>query len=245
VPFLALARIHPAVALLLPVAYGAYFESSARPATPGKRLCGLEVMTLASAHPRPLRALARNALKYGGLVFQGSIWSFLAALALFGPVAFAAKRQGIHDRLAGTVVRHEPKRGISPLVVGVLATVVPLLFVVSLLPLITAPYYADQARGQVRQGLEATREYQSAVEKYYLRNGRLPDALADIEMAPPPASVASAFIFSRGSIVIEPAGMRRPGSLTLTPQPAEKAIAWKCGAGGIPDTYLPPQCRGE
>jgi uncharacterized RDD family membrane protein YckC len=243
-PFLLLARIHPLLALALPIAYGTYFESSKRPATPGKRLCGIEVMTLASAHPPLRRALARNALKYCGYGFLASGWGYVVVLAMFAPVALS-ERRGLHDRIAGTVVRHEPKRGISPLVVGVIATVVPLLFVTGMLPLLTAPYYAEQARRQVLEALAATRPYQAAVEKYYALNNKLPDGLADIGMEAPAAPVSPSFTFSRGRIAIEPAGMRKPGTITQAPQATGTTLAWKCSADGIPNAHLPPQCRGE
>jgi uncharacterized RDD family membrane protein YckC len=245
IPFLLLAKIHPALALVLPIGYGTYFESSARPATWGKRLCGIEVMAEGAERPRWRRALLRNALKYCGYAFIGSAWGFLATTALFAPAAFTAKRQGLHDMAARTVVRHEPKHGISPLLVGVIATVVPLLFVTGLLPLITAPFYADQARRQVNEALEATRPYRLAVESYYALNSRLPDSLNDLGMAAPPASVAPQFVLSRGRIVIEPAGMRKPGTITQTPEPSGNTLGWKCAAGGIPNANLPPQCRGE
>ncbi len=245
IPFLLLAKFHPALAVVLPVAYGTYFESSPRPATWGKRLCGIEVMTEGAERPRWRRALVRNALKYCGHAFIGSIWGFFATTALFAPAALPAKRQGLHDRAARTVVRHEPKHGISPLLVGVISTVVPLLFVTGLLPLITAPFYADQARRQVSEALAAALPYRAAVESFYARNNRLPDALSDLGMEAPPVSVAPSFLFSRGRIVIEPAGMRQPGTITQTPEPSGATLAWKCAAGGIPNANLPPQCRGE
>ncbi len=65
--------------------------------TPGMRILGIEVTTTTGARLRPRRGLIRIA----GMV--------LAAIPLFAgylPILVSDRRQGLHDRLAGTVVRY-------------------------------------------------------------------------------------------------------------------------------------------
>ncbi len=85
------------------LAYAAFFESSAQQATPGKQLLGLHV---ADAQGRRLtfnRALARHLAK---------IVSNLTLLIGYLMVAFTARRQGLHDKIARTVVlRGRPVAG--------------------------------------------------------------------------------------------------------------------------------------
>jgi uncharacterized RDD family membrane protein YckC len=76
--------------------YGALFESSAWQATPGKKLFGLRVTDLEGRRISFLRATGR------------AFGKWLSGLILcigFIMVAFTEKKQGLHDLLAGTVVR--------------------------------------------------------------------------------------------------------------------------------------------
>lgn len=76
--------------------YGALFESSAWQATPGKKLLGLQVTDLEGRRISFLRATGRAFGKWlSGLIF------FIGYIM----VAFTEKKQGLHDMLAGTVVR--------------------------------------------------------------------------------------------------------------------------------------------
>ncbi len=76
--------------------YGALFESSAWQATPGKKLLGLVVTDLEGRRISFLRASGRAFGKWlsGAILCIGFIM-----------VAFTEKKQGLHDMLAGTVVR--------------------------------------------------------------------------------------------------------------------------------------------
>jgi uncharacterized RDD family membrane protein YckC len=76
--------------------YGALFESSAWQATPGKKVLGLKVTDLEGRRISFARATGR------------AFGKWLSSLILcigFIMVAFTEKRQGLHDLLAGTVVR--------------------------------------------------------------------------------------------------------------------------------------------
>ena len=69
--------------------------------TPGMRLMRLKVVTAAGRPPHLARALLR---------VVGLALAIIPLFAGFLPVLFDARRRGIHDLLAGTVVIHVPAR---------------------------------------------------------------------------------------------------------------------------------------
>ena len=88
------------VGLVMGIAYFAGFESSKHQATLGKKAMGLIVTDTQGRRLSFLRALGRYAAK---------ILSALILLIGYIMVAFTARKQGLHDLLAGTlVVRGEP-----------------------------------------------------------------------------------------------------------------------------------------
>ena len=92
-----LGKILAAVAWLAVV--GSYFVLfwSTAGQTPGMRLMALRVMTPDGAHP----GLARSVLRLIGLGL-----AIVPLFAGFLPVLVDARRRGLHDLLAGTVVRY-------------------------------------------------------------------------------------------------------------------------------------------
>jgi uncharacterized RDD family membrane protein YckC len=79
----------------LPLFYFVFFESTARAATPGKRLLGFQVRTAAGKKTGFFRILARNLLK--GLSVGTCMMGFLLAVV-------TPKRQALHDLLTGCVM---------------------------------------------------------------------------------------------------------------------------------------------
>jgi len=221
VPCAALIYVHALVALVAAIAYGTFFEATGRHATPGKRVCGIDVAAATEGGMRPMPALVRNLLKYGSLGFSASVWGFLVPLALFAP-AFAPQRQGLHDLVARTMVRHERGLGLSDLAVGAIGLFGPIVFVVALLPVILAPVTNARARESVEAAIHAAAERKAHVEGYAAANGRLP---AD------------------SVIVLHPGGMS--GSITLTPEIHGNAVHWVCTAQGVARGRVPKECRAE
>jgi uncharacterized RDD family membrane protein YckC len=109
----------------LPVwAYFSLFESSARGATPAKRLLGLRVATTTGERPGWRRALVRTAIKllpweltHATLLLptpmwgaaeaemRAGLWGVYALLGLYLVcTALTPRRQGPHDLIAGTEV---------------------------------------------------------------------------------------------------------------------------------------------
>ena len=92
---------------LLPMVYCVMFEASSFRATPGKRLFGLEVVTLQGeqiSHPRALLRFVIKAFLSFPLLYIGVLM-----------VAFTQRKQGLHDMMAGTLVlRHTKPAQIAP-----------------------------------------------------------------------------------------------------------------------------------
>ncbi len=101
-------------------AYFVYFESSAGQATPGKKWMNLKVMDLEGRKLSFLRAFFRYfargmpgfvlvvvdvAVNGVGIVNEHLIWYFFIPFVTYVPILFMDEGQGIHDLLAGTVVR--------------------------------------------------------------------------------------------------------------------------------------------
>ncbi len=88
------------VVLLFALAFGGlcYFpgmECSTVLGTPGKRVCGIKVVDLNGGKISNLRALARNLLKFVLLIL------FPVGIVM---IVKGARKQSLHDRLAGTQV---------------------------------------------------------------------------------------------------------------------------------------------
>jgi uncharacterized RDD family membrane protein YckC len=114
-----LAQILAAVAWLAVV--GAYFVLfwSTAGQTPGMRLMALRVMTPAGSHPGVIRSIVR---------VVGLGLAIVPLFAGFLPVLVDARRRGLHDMLAGTVVLYsgnEPPPAPEPAAAPVLGDVQP------------------------------------------------------------------------------------------------------------------------
>jgi uncharacterized RDD family membrane protein YckC len=83
------------IGLVIGIAYWCGMESSAKQATLGKMAVGIKVTDLAGNRISFGRALGR---------YFAKIISFLILLIGFIMVAFTEKKQGLHDKIAGTLV---------------------------------------------------------------------------------------------------------------------------------------------
>jgi len=93
--------------VLLFFLYEAYFLSSSRMATPGKRLLGIHVTDMNGNQISFSRALLRTVFKFGLAVIGYIPVVGLISLVIFlNPflIVLTEKKQAIHDLIAGTVV---------------------------------------------------------------------------------------------------------------------------------------------
>jgi hypothetical protein len=159
------------------------------------------------------------------------------------PLGFGDHRHALHDRAGRSRVRREPGQGLSDLAVGLLATVVPVLFVAGVLPLVMNPAYETAARREVATAIDSTHPQRARIAEFYAANARLPETLAEAGVEPSPAAVA-AMTYGGGIMRLElPSKDRRsPPRLVFTAQTHSAALAWKCSAeksegkasGGVP-----------
>lgn len=232
--------VHAVLGLALVLLYGAYYESSEKRATLGKMACGIFVTGVGGERIGFGRALGRQALKLLGNVLSVVTW-----LIFFLPAMFTRRRQGLHDMAVSTVVRRDPGKGIPDVAVAIVGGFIPVLFVVGMLAAIGIPAYSDYlSRARIGGVLAEARSYQSAVERYYAANQKLPAGLQDIGMPMPASPGVKSFSLRDGRIVVEPAGMATMGVLILTPKVSGNTLAWVCSADGVRSAVLPPGCRG-
>jgi uncharacterized RDD family membrane protein YckC/Tfp pilus assembly protein PilE len=224
------------IALL--IAYGTYFESSEQRATWGKQACGLTVESLAGERLSVGTALFRQVIK-----LLGHVLSVISWLIVFVPAAFTARKQGLHDMAVSSVVRREPGKGIPSWLVGVIAGIVPAIFVVGILAAIAIPAYADYVmRAKVAEGRMRSAPLQVAVQEAYARTGQLPVDESQLEKGSFPAA-GSALSYRNGRIEISLNTGGRQALLTLTPKVDGNRIRWTCGGEDIRPGQLPADCR--
>ena len=242
--------------------YCTLLESSTRQATLGKQVVGTKVTNRAGERIGFGRAAGR---------FFGK---FLSAFTLFigyWLIAVTARRQALHDLLAGTLVRHDhdPPRVAGWVVACIAAAAgVPLAAVFAAIVL---PAYQDYTiRAQVSEGLALAAEYRIAVDTAW-RSGRrelanLDADVVDLELPTRGRYVESVELVS-GMIVVSYGGAANDaisGSvLAIVPAlDAHDALGWACGYGpadagfqvvfedheaytDIPEQYLPSACRSR
>ena len=217
--------------------YGAYFESSERRATLGKLACGLTVETMSGEKLAFGTAMLRQFLK-----LLGNVLSFITWLIFFVPAAFTAHKQGLHDMAVSSVVRREPGKGIPSWLVGVIAGVVPFVFVGGILAAIAIPAYQDYvSRAKIAGARLEAAPLRAAVEAAYAKNGKLP--LDQSELVVSGDAVRETRAYRNGRIEISLSVGSRQGQLFLTPTGNADRVIWQCSAENIPRPQLPNDCR--
>lgn len=224
-------------AIILLIAYGTYFESSEKRATWGKRACGLIVESESGDRLSVGAAFARQLLK-----LLGNILSVITWLIFFLPAAFTAKRQGLHDLAVSSVVRHEPGKGISSTMVGVVAAIIPGVAIIGIVAAIAIPAYQDYTtRAKLASGRSQAAPLRAAVEAAYVRTGKLPTDQSELDLAN--VSTGGGVVYRGGRIAITLNVGSKQGSVYLTPAAEANGITWKCSAEDIRPSQLPADCR--
>lgn len=240
--------------------YCVLLESSSWQATLGKRAIGLKVTDSTGGRIGFGRAVGR---------FVGRLLSALLLCLGFLPIAFTAKRQALHDLMAGTLVAHArlPPR----LPAWAIAVIAPLgcLPLLGVLAAIAVPAYRDYTiRAQVTEGLNLAGGYRAAVATAW-RNA--PREFADFNSdaigagLPTKATYVESIELVSGMIVITYGARANEAIqgrvLAIVPALDEGGVlGWACGYGqpqagftpvfdghegytDIPEPYIPSGCR--
>lgn len=143
-------------------------------------------------------------------------------------------------------MRREPDQGLSDLAVGLLATVVPVLFFAGVLPLVMNPVYETAARREIATAMDSTHPQRARIADFHAANSRLPETLAEAGVEPSPPSVA-AMTYGGGIMRLELPSKdpRSPPRLVFTAHANGAALAWKCRAENIRKERLPVACRED
>jgi hypothetical protein len=144
-------------------------------------------------------------------------------------------------------VRREPGQGLSDIAVGLLATVVPVLFAAGVLPLVMNPVYEAAARHEISSAIDSTHPQRAKIADFYAKNGRMPESLEEALAQAPPAELAT-MSYREGNMVLElPRKDARaaPARILFTAHASAGSLGWKCSAEGIRKERLPATCRGD
>jgi len=240
------------VVFALTILYEPAFLSSSLEATPGKRLLDLRVTGLAGERLSFFRALVR---------FLSKLVSGLTLCVGYAMAAYTARRQALHDMIAGTLV---VRRGLAPeaiaaappapYVSGFVAVLITLGVVIfgpsglGVLAGVAIPaYQASVLRAQVESGLETASRYQQAVERVYAGGTDLRSI--DTAAIRVTGDVSSPYVkevaVSNGIVVIQFGGQAGPtlAKTVLLLVPAvnpDGSVRWVCGHGAEQGTPVLP-----
>ena len=159
------------------------------------------------------------------------------------PAAFTARKQGLHDLAISSVVRHEPGKGIPSWLVGVIAAVVPAIFMTGVLAAIAIPAYQDYVtRAKVAEARMQAGPMRAAVEAAFDKTGKLTLDQSELAKINVPVGGASV-VYQNGRIEMSWSAGTRQNVLYLTPVTEDNRIAWKCSSENIRPNQLPADCR--
>ncbi|NKZ40153.1 hypothetical protein HF690_14430 [Oleiagrimonas citrea] len=245
-----------AVNFVLILVYFAVFESSALQATPGKLALGLRVTDEYGRRIGFGRALGR---------YLGKLLSGLLLLMGYIMAGFTARKQALHDLMAGSlVVRKTPLEAyradpsspppartglpgwaIALIVVGV--SLVP----ISILAAIAIPAYQGYVvRTQVVEGVQLAQMPKAAVARYMREKDRPPQDNATLGL-PSPSQLAGRYVaevkVDYGDVTVRyndrASPQVRDRHLLFTPELSHGVVVWRCLSPDLPHKYLPRSCR--
>ncbi|MGI9026504.1 MAG: RDD family protein [Burkholderiaceae bacterium] len=235
--------------ILVPWLYYALMESSAAQATLGKMALGIRVVDLAGRRVSFLRATGR---------FFGQFVSSLFFCIGYLMAAFTARKQALHDIMAGCLVVNKgyvasdvlataSRRSLSGGVIAliVLALLVPIGGIVGA---IAIPAYRDYSvRARLAEAATVGNAATRAVNDYYAKHQALPDDLSSAGFSADGRYVQSVN-FDRASRTVTvtvnfaPVDGQRLLYVASSPGDAPR-IVWRCTSDDIENRYLPKQCR--
>jgi uncharacterized RDD family membrane protein YckC/type II secretory pathway pseudopilin PulG len=235
------------VVIVLGQVYHAGFVSSARMATPGKRLCGLYVTDLEGHRLGFGHALGRNLL---------ALFSYLTLYIGFIMVAFDRRKQALHDKMAGTLVHRQPGSSSVAVVVVIVVVVFFFITILGIMLAVAIPAYQDYiVRAKILDVYQVAALAKPPIVEYAAKNGAWPTTWQQVESiggenplrAVPERSrqyVEDVRLGEGGTIVISLRVNRQQGQLRLTPGKAGDSVEWACTSSPEIRKYAPIACRG-
>jgi uncharacterized RDD family membrane protein YckC len=167
------------VSMVLPVAYYALMQSSARQATFGKSLLGMKVATAGGDRMSLGRSIARELAK---------IVSYIPFALGFLLAAFTSRKQALHDMIASTVVTRESSGNVLiALLVGVLGWAAPIALVMAVGVGLFAGMMGGMAGGMAGGGDEFEKAMKKAMAEAQQQSQRAPDVKTIPARPTPPA----------------------------------------------------------
>jgi len=218
--------------------YFARSESGLKQATIGKRLVGLYVESADTSQRISFgRATGR---------FFGKIISQIVLYIGYLMVAFTPQRQGLHDYMAGTVVRRrEGVSGKGWMIVGLaLLLVIPVL---SIFAAIAIPAYVDYgARAKTAEAVAFGQQAARSVGEYAAQQQSLPETLEEAGFnLSAPASVGAVDYNSESGEVSLSLNFSPLFGQTIVITPLEGAngsVELQCSSPDVNSRYLPLAC---
>jgi uncharacterized RDD family membrane protein YckC/Tfp pilus assembly major pilin PilA len=244
-----LATVATAIYFIGALLYWPIMESSARQATFGKQLLGLQVTDAAGARLSFVRALLRNIAK---------IISAIPLYIGFLLAAFTSRKQALHDIVAGCLVVNRGATG-EQMQQGVAATGMPawaialiilaaMVLPVGILAAIALPAYQDYTvRARMATAMLVGQQATQAVETFYARNNTLPRDLKEAGMADPASREVRQVNVNPGNgavqVVLAMAPLDGKSILFVPQRDSSNRVIWTCRSDDVQPRYLPPSCR--
>ncbi len=186
------------------VLYFPLLESSARQATFGKQLLGLQVTDLDGARVSFVRALMRN---------LGKILSAIPLYIGFILAAFTGRKQALHDILAKCLV---VRTGPSRLLKAIIIIVVLVIAVIAIMVAVAVPMFQKMMSG----GMEAATKGMSREMEKAMRDAQ--KSAPAVKVAPPVAKPSEPAPSAPPASVAVPAPAADQSSVKPAGKPAEK-----------------------
>ncbi len=241
----AAANVLTLILIILGQFYHAFFISSTKMATPGKRLCGLFVTDLEGHRLSFGRALWRNI---------AALFSYLTLYIGFFMAGFTERKQALHDKMAGTLV-HRQSRSSATIVIVIVVVLLVGVAVLGILAAIAIPAYQDYTvRAKMSGVVVAMSGTKAPIGEYATLKGAWPTTWEQVEAvggANPMRQVPEAsrslvedIRLEQGGVVVAAVHFQhRQGEIRLTPLKAGTAIEWTCTSSPEIRKFVPVACR--
>lgn len=230
-----------AVPWLISATYFISMESGERGATFGKRALKLRVVDAGGERISTARALGR---------YVAHALSYITVYIGYLMQPFTARKQALHDMVAGTVVVKTEKTS-NTLAIVIVVLFFGLIVGGGILAAIAIPAYQGYvSKAKMYKAEAAGRLATQAVESYAAQTGKIPASLAETgAQLPAMPEVQNVTVNPQdGEVQVVLAaglGSKLAGKALVfdASRGADGKITWTCSGPGIPAKMLPPDCR--